>query len=116
MEDKKLDYNKKVKQSKNLARFRYRLSLNEQKLLLCFFSRLKQTDTEFIKDEISVMEAAKFCGFNKSDEKKTAAVRSERAARLLCLFDDTCHTRHLPLSSSSRMNRPPCTVRFWKPR
>ena len=67
MEDKKLDYNKKVKQSKNLARFRYRLSLNEQKLLLCFFSRLKQTDTEFIKDEISVMEAAKFCGFNNSN-------------------------------------------------
>jgi len=58
----KLDINNKVTQSNDLAVAQYKLSLNEQKIILCLISLIQPTDTDFkvyklkIKDLLDILD------------------------------------------------------------
>ena len=63
MEENKTNFSSEIKQSKELPRFRYQLGLPEQKMLLCFFGQLKQTDDSFEPAEIPIGDVIEYCGF-----------------------------------------------------
>ncbi|TAA74130.1 MAG: Initiator Replication protein [Candidatus Electronema aureum] len=58
----KLDINNKVTQSNDLVIAQYKLSLNEQKIMLCLISLIQPTDTDFkvyklkIKDLLDILD------------------------------------------------------------
>ena len=54
---------KQIKQSKELPRFKYKLGINEQKLLLCFFNQINQNDETLEEKELTVDYIANYCGF-----------------------------------------------------
>ena len=66
-----VDYKNKIKQSRELPKFRYHLELPEQKMLLCFFGQLKQDESVFSPQEISVENIAKYCGFTEENTYRT---------------------------------------------
>lgn len=70
-ENNEVDYKNKIKQSRELPKFRYHLELPEQKMLLCFFGQLKQDEDVFSPQEISVENIIKYCGLNKENIYKT---------------------------------------------
>ena len=63
--------NKNIKQSKTLPRFKYKLSLNEQKVLLCFFGQIKQTDEILEEKTLSAEYIAEYCGFEQKNLSRT---------------------------------------------
>jgi hypothetical protein len=58
----KLDINNKITQSNDLVVAQYKLSLNEQKIMLCLISLIQPTDTDFkvyklkIKDLLDILD------------------------------------------------------------
>lgn len=70
-ENNDVDYKNKIKQSRELPKFRYHLELPEQKMLLCFFGQLKQDEDVFSPQEISVENIIKYCGLNRENIYKT---------------------------------------------
>ena len=67
MEEKKTEFKKDIKQSKQLPRFRYSLGVSEHKMLLAFFGQLKQYDDAFVPEKISLEDIVKYCGFDDSN-------------------------------------------------
>ena len=70
MEEKKTNFSKEIKQSRELPRFRYKLGINEQKLLLCLIGQLKQSAETFEKSEIPVEDVTKYCGFDDANNRR----------------------------------------------
>lgn len=70
MDEKKTNFKREIKQSKELPRFRYKLGLNEQKLLLCLFGQLKQNSDAFVAEEIPVEDITNYCGFEDANNRR----------------------------------------------
>ncbi len=66
-ERNKTDFNKEIKQSKELPRFRYQMGLPEQKMLLCFFGQLRQSDDKFVPAAIPIGDIITYCGFEAAN-------------------------------------------------
>ena len=58
---------KNIIHSKDLPRLHYKLTLNEQKMLMCFFGHIKRTDTFFGKEEMHISEMINYCGFQDNN-------------------------------------------------
>ena len=67
-EIKDTNYDKPIKQSKDLPRFRYKLSLIEHKILLCFFGQLKQNSKTFEPEQIPLDDVIKYCGITDGNQ------------------------------------------------
>lgn len=67
-EVKDTNYDKPIKQSKDLPRFRYKLSLIEHKILLCFFGQLKQNNKTFEPEQIPLEDVIKYCGITDANQ------------------------------------------------
>lgn len=81
MDEKKTNYTNEIKQSRELPRFRYKLGVNEQKMLLCFFGQLKQTDEAFLESEISLPDVVKYCGFDTANPYRLVSNTAKELAK-----------------------------------
>ena len=64
---KKVDDHAIIKQSNRLVEARYKLTLNEQKMIVAICSQLGKNATEFATVRIKVADMADFCGFTAKD-------------------------------------------------
>lgn len=89
MEYTKLDIANKVTQSNDLITAQYKLSLNEQKIILCLISLIQPSDTDFkkynfrVKDLINILDTKSKWFYNELQEatgnllKKTLSIKSK---------------------------------------
>ena len=61
-----LDPNKPIKQSNRLVEAKYKLTVYEQRMMICICSQLNHNAAEFNKVRVSVADMAKFCNFDKT--------------------------------------------------
>lgn len=78
--------NKTIKQSKELPRFKYKLGLNEQKLLLCFFNQINDDDDLLEEKEITIDHVVNFCGFPEGGKYKAVKNAIENLANSSIFF------------------------------
>ena len=64
---KKVDDHAIIKQSNRLVEARYKLTLNEQKMIVAICSQLDKNAAEFATVRIKVADMANFCGFTAKD-------------------------------------------------
>ena len=75
---KKKIFDQDIKQSKELPRFRYKLDLPEQKMLLCFFGQLKQDQDVFNPEFIPADDIIKYCGFEGTNPHQIIRTTAKR--------------------------------------
>ena len=71
--DKNFNNRNLVYQSKDLPRFSYKLTLNEQKMLSAFFSRLNQEDDIFREETMDIEDIINICGFKDENPHRLVA-------------------------------------------
>lgn len=67
MEEKNTNFDKQIKQSRELPKFRYKLGLSEHKILLCFFGQLRQNNRTFEPEQIPLDDITRYCGFTEAN-------------------------------------------------
>lgn len=95
-EKKTTEFEKSIKQSKELPKLRYKLDLAEHKLLLCFLGQIKQSQKAFVPTEIPIEDAIKYCGFNDANPYRTVKLASRALSKEIVEYNNGKEFSYIP--------------------